>query len=266
MNSSQCAVGGGGGGVGGWGGGEGGGGVGGGGVGGWGGGGGGGGGGRFKNTFEPLNLWALKISPVNKIHIFQCLDILPKHWKMWLLYNIEILRALRFKSSYVFLKCPQFLYLQCTFDIPKELTKDNPYSLPVWMSYVLQFKIPLRWRHNGRDSVSNHQPRHCLLNRLFRRRSKKTSKLRVTDLCAGNSPGTGEFPAQVVGNAENVSIDDVIMQSLVGVPALSLPCRMQHSKSFVEIYITEWSPTLNDSPRNYITVISFKMVSLIIVE
>ena len=63
----------------------------------------------------------------------------------------------------------------------------------------------LRWRHNGRDSVSN-QPPGCLLNRLFRRRSKKTSKLRVIDLCAGNSPGTGEFPAQMASNAENVSI------------------------------------------------------------
>ena len=38
----------------------------------------------------------------------------------------------------------------------------------------------LRWPHNGRDSVSNHQPYECLLNRLFRRRWKKTSKLRVT--------------------------------------------------------------------------------------
>ena len=41
---------------------------------------------------------------------------------------------------------------------------------------------------NGHDGVSNHQPRHCLFIRLFRRRSKKTSKLRVTGLCAGNSP------------------------------------------------------------------------------
>ena len=37
-------------------------------------------------------------------------------------------------------------------------------------------------------------------------RSKKTSKLRVTGLCVGNSPGTGEFPAQMANNAENVSI------------------------------------------------------------
>ena len=64
----------------------------------------------------------------------------------------------------------------------------------------------LRWRHNERDSVSNHQPHDCLFNRLFRRRSKKTSKLRVTGLCAGNSPGTGEFPAQMASYAENVSI------------------------------------------------------------
>ena len=57
----------------------------------------------------------------------------------------------------------------------------------------------LQWRPNGRDSVSNHQPHHRLLN-------IKTSKLRVTGLCAGNSPETGEFPAQMASNAENVSI------------------------------------------------------------
>ena len=64
----------------------------------------------------------------------------------------------------------------------------------------------LQWRHNGRNDVSNQQPHDCLLNRLFRRRSKKTSKLRVTGLCARNSPVTGEFPAQMSSNTENVSI------------------------------------------------------------
>ena len=29
------------------------------------------------------------------------------------------------------------------------------------------------WRHNGRDGVSDHQSHDCLLNRLFRRKSKK---------------------------------------------------------------------------------------------
>ena len=50
-------------------------------------------------------------------------------------------------------------------------------------------------------------PAHgCLLNRSFRRRSKKTSKLRATGLCAGNSPVTSEFLAQRVSNKENVFI------------------------------------------------------------
>ena len=41
---------------------------------------------------------------------------------------------------------------------------------------------------------------------LFGRRSKKTSKLGITGLCARNSPVTGEFPAQKASDAENVSI------------------------------------------------------------
>ena len=66
--------------------------------------------------------------------------------------------------------------------------------------------ITSQWRHNGCDCVSNHQPHDCLLSRFFRHRSKKTSKLRVTGICTGNSPVTGEFPAQEASNAENISI------------------------------------------------------------
>ena len=65
---------------------------------------------------------------------------------------------------------------------------------------------PLQWRHNGRDSVSNHEPHDCLHNCLFRRGWKKTPKLRVTGLCARSSPRTGEFPAQMASYAENVCI------------------------------------------------------------
>ena len=64
----------------------------------------------------------------------------------------------------------------------------------------------IQWRHNKRDGVSNHQPHDCLLNCLFRRRSKETSKLYTTGLCAWNSPVTGEFPEQRASNTENVSI------------------------------------------------------------
>ena len=66
--------------------------------------------------------------------------------------------------------------------------------------------LSLQWRHNEGNGVSNHQPRNCLLNRLLRRRSTKTSKLRVTGLCEGNSAVTGDFPAQRASNAETFSI------------------------------------------------------------
>ena len=78
--------------------------------------------------------------------------------------------------------------------------------IPVHLTTKEMIICPLRRRHNGHDGVSNHQLHHCLLKSLFGCRLKKTSKLRVTGLCAGNSPGTGEFPAQMLNNAENVTI------------------------------------------------------------
>ena len=78
------------------------------------------------------------------------------------------------------------------------------------VQHVPHSACTLHWRHNERDSVLNYRRLHCLLNRLFRRRSKKTSKLRVTGLCAGNSAVTGEFPAQRASDANN-PFDDVTM-------------------------------------------------------
>ena len=77
---------------------------------------------------------------------------------------------------------------------------------PTLRHYDEFISLSLRWRHSDHAGVSNHQPHGCLLNRLFGRKSKKTLKLRVTGLCAGNSPGTGEFPAQMASYAENISI------------------------------------------------------------
>ena len=80
-------------------------------------------GGRFKNTDELLNLRALKFSPLNKICLSHCMgkifcvefqryplkfhtNIFPIHWKIWFVFNIEILRAPRFKSSYTIARPP----------------------------------------------------------------------------------------------------------------------------------------------------------------
>ena len=82
--------------------------------------------------------------------------------------------------------------------------------VPSWHPEVLFQKDLLMFHYNDVvnecDGVSNHQPHDCLLNLLFRRRPKNTSMLRVTGLCEGNSPVSSEFPAQMVSNAENVSI------------------------------------------------------------
>ena len=69
----------------------------------------------------------------------------------------------------------------------------------------------LRWRHNGLDSVPNHQPHDCLLKRLFGRRSKKTSKLIVTGLCAGIQRGPVNSPHKGPVTRKMFSFDDVIM-------------------------------------------------------
>ena len=54
----------------------------------------------------------------------------------------------------------------------------------------------------------------CSLNRLFRHRSKKTSKICVTGLCAGNSPVTGEFPHKGPVTGKMLPSDDDIMETM----------------------------------------------------
>ena len=85
------------------------------------------------------------------------------------------------------------------------------YPICKWSHYnSLEIK-PLHWRHNDHDGVSNHQLQGCLLNRLYRRRSKKTSKLRVTALCAGNSPGPVNSQHKWPVTWKMFPFDDVIM-------------------------------------------------------
>ena len=68
--------------------------------------------------------------------------------------------------------------------------------------WCMVFPIPLHWRDHERNGVSNHEPHDCFLNRLFRRRSNKTSKL--ASLAFVWWPMNS--PSQRAKNAENVSI------------------------------------------------------------
>ena len=89
-----------------------------------------------------------------------------------------------------------------------DLFEDWIYGCPIfkWVAETWPGATTLQWRHNEGDSVSNRPRLDCLFNRLFKRRSKKASKLRVTGLCEGNPPVTGTFPSQMASNGGNVSI------------------------------------------------------------
>ena len=93
-----------------------------------------------------------------------------------------------------------------------------------WRTLIKQLSSPccqdtctsLLWRYNGCDDVSNHQRLDCLLNHLFRRRSMKTTKLRVTALCEWNPPGTGEFTAQMASKARKMFPFNDVFMCLIG--------------------------------------------------
>ena len=68
----------------------------------------------------------------------------------------------------------------------KHVWADNvAHCIRMYSSSVVM-TTPLQCRQNERDGVSNHRRLDCLLNCLFKCRSKKASKLRVTGLCEGN--------------------------------------------------------------------------------
>ena len=90
-------------------------------------------------------------------------------------------------------------------------------STSLWVCALYYIQPPLQWRHNEHNGVSNHQPHGCLLNRLFRGESKKTSKLRVTGLCAGIHRGPVNFPHKWPVTRKMFPFDDVIMAEIVSI-------------------------------------------------
>ena len=93
----------------------------------------------------------------------------------------------------------------------KELEHQSPWQ---WPSSPGRLRPqPLRWRHNWCDGVSNHQPHDCLIGRLCRRQSKKTSKLRVTGLCVGIHRWPVNSPHKCIVTRKMFPFDDVIMPS-----------------------------------------------------
>ena len=170
---------------------------------------------------------SIKVSSKVKIKLCTCVLLIYRAFdyenRIFLLYEL-----LKINISSQFLQLIRFLYqdMHTCLQINNCFTNSFPVEtgtrpgcnlspnlsnifindFPNFYNLIFQGMWSLQCRHNGCDGVSYHQPHDCLSNCLFRRRSKKTSKFRVTGHCAGNSPGTGELPAQMASYAENGSI------------------------------------------------------------
>ena len=150
---------------------------------------------------------------------------LASPWHQWRLSNVTANTNHFFMNQYVFTgnepvirrikSCPDLIqnaFTQQWVHLAAEQA--------VWYYFNINHSKPqriyvnsLQWRHNGRDGVSNHQPHDCLLNRLFKRRSKKTSKLRVTGLkfVRGIHPWPVNSPHKWPVTRKMVPFDDVIV-------------------------------------------------------
>ena len=141
------------------------------------------------------------------------------------------LRRHRAHSDVIVMVCPGVLLWWIL-----TASKATQHSIAHSLSYIeasnphvspLRCPGALHWRHNDHDGVSNHQPHGCLLNRSFRRRSKKTSKLCVTGLCVGNSPGPVNSPHKGPVTRKMSPFDDVIMSK-------AIQHSIAHSLSYIE--------------------------------
>ena len=142
----------------------------------------------FSSLWWP-NIWPKMGDPelfektIGSIHFIP--DIYP--------YGVNLLTSIRFCV-------PSFIF----GPLVAKYLAENGVSGTFW-------KNSLHWCHNDHDGISNHQPHGCLLNHSFRCRSKKTSKLRFTGLCAGNSPGPVNSPHKGPVTRKMFTFDDVIM-------------------------------------------------------
>ena len=108
------------------------------------------------------------------------------------------------------LKFDHFMLFQSSLSIYARLRKTD--LLAIADKYTWQFII-ISLKANQYETIhvnSTNWRLDCLLNRLSRRRSNKTSKLGVTCLCEGNPPVTGGFPSQGPVTRK-CPFDDVIM-------------------------------------------------------
>ena len=176
----------------------------------------------FQWSNQNANICWKKCLALNRRHTIISTNISPGYWRICASFGLDefILKCLRKGIGYSYNKSDSYnksankviIVAQSRLEESTLLMEMNPdnFSSDIWLRFTL------RWRHNDHDSVSNHQPHSCLLNRLFRRRSKETSKLSVTGLCAANSPGPVNSPHKGPVARKMFPFDDVIMLFVKG--------------------------------------------------
>ena len=108
--------------------------------------------GYFKNSYELLNLTALKFSPVNKIHSFQCMGkIFCMEFNDKIFMKLWNQRAVTVKSSWAFLKRFKFLtHSHKIHSIARPLgrvmgcilwTQTVIYTLPQSLQWSMQYHV-----------------------------------------------------------------------------------------------------------------------------
>ena len=107
-------------------------------------------------------------------------------WSRWRGKRSRHSRRMRNQQFYVSGKRPMPRQQSCR-DMCKILHRSICKNLMRDSKFELSLPLP----HNEHYSVSNYWRLDCLINRLFRRRSKQTSKLRVTGRWPVDSPHKG---------------------------------------------------------------------------
>ena len=95
-------------------------------------------------------------------------DLLPQTSKVRILHSIEEDNLSAFDSQS--LTCARWIKQQICYQIHQKWCSQHfdwwwPGNLMAFWCINTDLSLSLRWRHYGCDSISNHQPRDCLLNR-----------------------------------------------------------------------------------------------------
>ena len=141
------------------------------------------------NTMDWINSWELLwcLSALQYIFVLSKPNTPSWHSEVYVMYiilscsyfhiNVRIDKGNRTYTGDITYRIHRFLkqHIHIIVHLPGQIPStlcDKRHARSGNSSKAVCWQSPLWWRHNGHDCVSNHQPHHCLLNRLFGRRSK----------------------------------------------------------------------------------------------